>query len=184
MGIEVAKIPKSSSSKPRVLSSMTRKEVADTLKYAAVMYFSKKGYAVNLEQGVNKWGQKQADVLALNLKSEIVIGEVKSCYSDFKSDRKWKDYLQYCNKLYFIVLDIDLERMKEHFEEFKKLGIGVLSLCTERGHYWEGWLYVALNAKNRKLLGKIKKSIICRMAWRGAEYSKRNTRRYRIHLTR
>jgi len=40
------------------------------------------------------------------------IVEVKSCLDDFRSDQKWRHYLQFCNKLYFAVLeDFPIEKI-------------------------------------------------------------------------
>jgi|SRR5579862_3030213 len=46
---------------------------------------------------------RRADVLALDNAGEIVIVEVKSCLEDFRSDRKWGEYREFCDALYFAV---------------------------------------------------------------------------------
>jgi hypothetical protein len=48
---------------------------------------------------------RRADVLALGREGELVIIEIKSSVADFKSDRKWPEYRQYCDRLYFAVPD-------------------------------------------------------------------------------
>ncbi|MEE9381464.1 MAG: MmcB family DNA repair protein [Hyphomonadaceae bacterium] len=46
---------------------------------------------------------RRADVAALGPKGEIVIAEVKSSVTDFRSDMKWPDYQPYCDRFYFAV---------------------------------------------------------------------------------
>jgi hypothetical protein len=48
---------------------------------------------------------RRADVMALQSSGEIVIVEVKSSIEDFRSDRKWGEYRQFCDALYFAVPD-------------------------------------------------------------------------------
>ena len=48
---------------------------------------------------------RRADVLALGRDGELVIVEIKSSVADFKSDRKWPEYRDYCDRLYFAVSD-------------------------------------------------------------------------------
>ncbi|MGL4810243.1 MAG: MmcB family DNA repair protein [Beijerinckiaceae bacterium] len=46
---------------------------------------------------------RRADVVALGPDSEIVVIEVKSSLEDFRTDRKWPDYRDYCDRLFFAV---------------------------------------------------------------------------------
>jgi hypothetical protein len=46
---------------------------------------------------------RRADVIALDRSGLLTIVEVKSCVADFRSDRKWRDYLDYCDSFYFAV---------------------------------------------------------------------------------
>ena len=48
---------------------------------------------------------RRADVLALGREGEFVIIEIKSSVADFKSDRKWPEYRQFCDRLYFAIPD-------------------------------------------------------------------------------
>src|SRR5689334_6955303 len=47
--------------------------------------------------------RRRADVIALSAAGEIVIVEVKSGRADFQSDRKWPDYLEFCDRFFFAV---------------------------------------------------------------------------------
>ena len=46
---------------------------------------------------------RRADVAGIDRKGKLVIAEVKSCRADFEIDRKWPDYLDYCDQFYFAV---------------------------------------------------------------------------------
>ncbi len=46
---------------------------------------------------------RRADVLALGRDGEFVIVEIKSSVADFRSDRKWPEYRDFCDRLYFAV---------------------------------------------------------------------------------
>ncbi|MEL6997859.1 MAG: MmcB family DNA repair protein [Pseudomonadota bacterium] len=46
---------------------------------------------------------RRMDVCALGPRGEIWCVEVKSSRADFQTDRKWPDYLDWCDRLYFAV---------------------------------------------------------------------------------
>jgi hypothetical protein len=46
---------------------------------------------------------RRADVIALGRAGELSIIEVKSSIADFRSDRKWPEYGDWCDRLYFAV---------------------------------------------------------------------------------
>ena len=46
---------------------------------------------------------RRADLVGLGPKGEIVIVEVKSSVEDYAVDRKWPEYLPYCDAFYFAV---------------------------------------------------------------------------------
>jgi hypothetical protein len=46
---------------------------------------------------------RRADLVCLSARSEVVIVEVKSSIEDFRADRKWPDYLAWCDSFYFAV---------------------------------------------------------------------------------
>ena len=49
--------------------------------------------------------KKRVDIIAINSKKKIIIVEVKSDKSGIKHDKKWKNYLNYCNYFYFACND-------------------------------------------------------------------------------
>jgi hypothetical protein len=46
---------------------------------------------------------RRADLLALDRRGTITLVEIKSCRADFVADRKWQEYLDYCDRFYFAV---------------------------------------------------------------------------------
>jgi hypothetical protein len=60
-----------------------------------------RGFATLLE--VSLANGRRADVLALGREGELVVVEIKSSAADFKSDRKWREYRDFCDRLYFAV---------------------------------------------------------------------------------
>lgn len=46
---------------------------------------------------------RRADVVALSSSGDVSIVEIKSCLVDYRTDAKWHEYLQFCDKLYFAV---------------------------------------------------------------------------------
>lgn len=52
---------------------------------------------------------RRADVFAVDDKGGISIIEIKSCLVDFRTDQKWQDYLDWCDRFYFAV-SVDFPR--------------------------------------------------------------------------
>jgi hypothetical protein len=46
---------------------------------------------------------RRADVMALGRGGELAIVEIKSSLADFRADRKWPEYWEFCDRLYFAV---------------------------------------------------------------------------------
>ena len=46
---------------------------------------------------------RRADLVALDRSGTITLVEVKTSRADFVADRKWQDYLDYCDRFYFAV---------------------------------------------------------------------------------
>ncbi|GJD95337.1 MmcB family DNA repair protein [Methylobacterium iners] len=46
---------------------------------------------------------RRADVIALCPAGRLTIIEIKSSVSDFRADRKWPDYRDYCDRFYFAI---------------------------------------------------------------------------------
>ncbi|MGK2741941.1 MmcB family DNA repair protein [Tepidicaulis sp. LMO-SS28] len=52
---------------------------------------------------------RRVDVAAINAGGEIIAVEIKSSLADFRSDQKWEEYLDYCDRFFFAV-PIDFPR--------------------------------------------------------------------------
>ena len=48
---------------------------------------------------------RRVDVIGLNGEAEFVIVEIKTSLEDFRGDRKWREYLPFCERFYFAVPD-------------------------------------------------------------------------------
>lgn len=46
---------------------------------------------------------RRADLVAVSIKGEVWIVEIKSCLADFRSDGKWPEYREFCDRLLFAV---------------------------------------------------------------------------------
>ncbi len=46
---------------------------------------------------------RRVDVIGLNRRGIYVVVETKASSADFRADRKWRDYLPYCDSFYFAV---------------------------------------------------------------------------------
>lgn len=144
----------------------TTKAVTD----AVSRYFIKKKFSVHREFGVGRRGKYRMDVLALNMKGQMVCVEVKSCRQDYTSDSKWREYLPYCNKMY-IAID---NKLWESFggqiaKDIRPHGVG---LMVKAGNSCA----VKVNAKRRDVDADYALKNFIKMAWRGGE-SVRTVRR-------
>jgi len=46
---------------------------------------------------------RRADIVAVNSEGVVLIVEIKSSPADLRADRKWRDYVAYCDRLYFAI---------------------------------------------------------------------------------
>ncbi len=83
------------------LIALTRPQTTGVVTRGAARLMIALGYAPLLEVGLPNG--RRADVMALGPKGQIAICEVKSGIEDFRADRKWLQYLPYCDAFYFAV---------------------------------------------------------------------------------
>jgi hypothetical protein len=81
--------------------AFSRPETTDAVTRGAGRLLAALGYAPLLE--VTLPNGRRADIMALGPRGEIAIAEVKSGLEDFRTDRKWAEYLPYCDAFYFAV---------------------------------------------------------------------------------
>ncbi len=84
-----------------VALAFSRPETTEVVTRGAARLLSALGWAPLLE--VSLPNGRRADVMALGPKGEIAIVEVKSGVLDYRTDRKWGDYLPYCDAFFFAV---------------------------------------------------------------------------------
>ena len=65
---------------------------------------SRKTWLVSLNEFTLRSGRR-VDVIGLSAKGELIVVEIKSSLEDFRSDRKWTEYLDYCDRFFFAVPD-------------------------------------------------------------------------------
>ena len=83
------------------LAFLGRPQVTTAVTRGAARLMIDTGYAPLLE--VRLPNGRRADVMALGPRGEIAICEVKSSREDYLCDRKWGDYLPFCDAYYFAV---------------------------------------------------------------------------------
>lgn len=90
-----------SPSPPSIDPALSRPEVTAAVTRGAVRAFHGLGYAVLAEVALPN--ARRADLMALSPRGELFIAEVKSSVEDFRVDRKWRDYLDFCDRFAFAV---------------------------------------------------------------------------------
>jgi hypothetical protein len=81
--------------------TLSRPQTTEAVTRGAARLMAAMGFAPLLEVGLPNG--RRADVMALGAKGEIVICEVKSGLDDYRVDRKWGEYLPFCDAFYFAV---------------------------------------------------------------------------------
>jgi hypothetical protein len=81
--------------------TFSRPETTGLVTRGAARLMIAMGFAPLLEVGLPNG--RRADVMALGPKGQIVICEVKSGLEDYRTDRKWGEYLPFCDAFYFAV---------------------------------------------------------------------------------
>jgi hypothetical protein len=81
--------------------TLSRPETTHAVTRGAARLFVALGYAPLMEVGLPNG--RRADIMALGPRGEIAIAEVKSGLDDYRTDRKWGAYLDYCDAFYFAV---------------------------------------------------------------------------------
>lgn len=84
-----------------VVLAFSRPETTSAVTRGAARLVVALGLAPLLEVGLPNG--RRADIMALGPKGQIAIVEVKSGLEDFRTDRKWGEYLPFCDAFYFAV---------------------------------------------------------------------------------
>lgn len=88
-------------SPPGIDPTASRPEVTAAVTRGAVRAFRGLGYVALAE--VTLPNARRADLMAISPRGELFIAEVKSSLEDFRVDRKWRDYLDFCDRFAFAV---------------------------------------------------------------------------------
>ena len=81
--------------------TLSRPETTSLVTRGAARLIAAMGFSPLLEVGLPNG--RRADVMALGPRGEIAICEVKSGLEDYRVDRKWGEYLPFCDAFYFAV---------------------------------------------------------------------------------
>lgn len=155
---------------------MSRKLITEALALASMRHWLKLGFSSYQELCVDVRLGRRADVISGNLKGNIVISETKSSVADYRTDGKWREYLPYCERFYFVFTDKVWSKLEATERSVLRTeGAGVMVLEAT------GFLKTVLPAKRRKVPAKIKYMLFRRLAWRGG-FSKRGKRKVRTHV--
>jgi hypothetical protein len=95
--------------------------LAHKLKEAVSKYYLKKRMSVTFEIGLCEGGRLRADVLSVSMSRKIICIECKSSVADFKNDKKFQHYKDYCDALYLAMDHPTYLKVKQDIPK----GIGV-----------------------------------------------------------
>jgi len=152
--------------------------VTEKLREALTYYFVKKLFAVHHEFGIERWGKRRLDMLCMDFRTNLVGVEVKSCLADYRSDKKWRNYLPYVHRMYFCFPQSVMESrvFPSIKEELKSEGVGILTLAPS------GKITCALKCKVREVDEERRLKLLIKMAWRGGESRRTVKRVKRVYL--
>lgn len=142
---------------------------AQRIKDAVTSYFRRKCMAVNAEVGLCQGGRLRADVLALAMYGDVTIVEVKSSVADFRADKKWRSYLDFCNKMYFAFTPAVYEKVKDDIP--KGIGIMLVSNFEDSLGRSRASLKVKKPAYRQEFDADTNINLIIRLAFRNADCS-------------
>lgn len=156
---------------------MSRKEITAALLSAVTMYWAKKTFSVHPEFGIERWGRKRLDAVCMDFKCNFVGIEIKSCIADYRTDKKWRDYVKHVNSMYFCFPPsvIESRLFPEIKAEIKAEGVGILCLT-------DGKIRVLQNAKKREIPEHEKHTMLVKMAWRTGDNRRTVKRTRRVYV--
>jgi hypothetical protein len=155
--------------KTNQILSKTRQKVAD-MQIALARYLVGRGLAVNREVAVLPWGQRRADLLAMDFKgTQVIIVEQKSSVSDYTTDKKMHEYLPHCTSFYVAFTEDTWALIQKRGLVPENPRIGILVL-TPFPNYWKYSVKVVRPAKKDKVPADVIHSLALRLAYRGARW--------------
>lgn len=112
---------------------MNRKAITAAVTAAVSNYLQDAQYSVYEEISVEHGARRRADLLAIGKDHDVMLVEVKSCAQDFRSDTKWIEYLESCNRMY-LAISRDFYKTDAGQEAAKGVaqkGVGLMTVCLK-----------------------------------------------------
>jgi len=153
---------------------------AEEIKKAVAQYLTKRRrMAVVFEAGVTKSGKFRADVLAMNLRRNVVIVETKSGVQDFRSDKKAHNYLNYSTQAYFAMDARTYGKVKDEIPP--EWGVFIVGELQEGKSKYP--IRAVKPAKKRELDPLIILDLAVRMLYRNADATRYKNRKNKTVYT-
>ena len=127
---------------------------------------------MTFELGLKSWGRRRADVIGCKLSGDLVLIEVKSSVADFRTDTKWKEYLEFADRVYLAFTKEVARNIYDNPELKARIPkrVGILILGPD------GYMKTAKPARRKEVDPATRLSILARLAWRAGDLSKRTQR--------
>lgn len=157
--IDVVGLPKNQVA--ATISRSLKVNLVDWTKKCSRMRYPPKQYKEHTEVRVNFERQRlRLDLMAVvrwsyNSPKDIFGVEIKSSLSDFTSDRKWENYLSFCDFFCFAIPDRDEELLKA-VEDRTDVKVGILSINFDAGLQVNEAYNVEIFRKPKRLTGSSK----------------------------
>lgn len=158
--------------------SLLVKPTAVEVRSVVTKYFTDKMYAVNHELGLCRGGRYRADLVAFSMSGQIIVGEVKSSVADFTSDKKWHNYLPYCNKFYFCMDAAVYRKVKDRIP--KGVGVILVKVYKQDGLLMATRMKIVQRADSRELDVQTQLNVTIRSVFRSSDASAYKKRRKNI----
>lgn len=143
---------------------------AQEIKDVVIRYFSKKGMCIHTEVGLNKWGKLRADLVALSMRGDLTVIEVKSSKRDFLTDKKMLGYLPYCHKMYLAMTEDVYEEVVERIPA--EIGVFVVADRYYPSGRTRKVLKVVQKTRHKEMDAELRFNMIIRMAYKSSDYSR------------
>jgi len=150
--------------------------LATEIRAGVTQYLTKKRrMAVGYEVGVIPKGRLRVDVLGMNLKRNVVIVEIKSGVQDFRSDRKWHLYRNFCSQFFFAMDNDTFQKVKASIPP----GVGVFVVGERPPRKRNYPIKVVRRAEKKELDNEIVLDMALKLAYKNADATryKRSTKR-------
>lgn len=129
---------------------------------AVTSYLVDRRYSIHPEIGVKN--RRRLDILAVNMKGHVIGCEVKSCIADFRSDKKWREYLPYVNKLYFAFDKVTWDKHKDFLVKTIGNEAGIVCVSPNPGKGFN--VKIVRACRDTPIANTVFIQTLVKMAWR------------------